>query len=266
MARYRRKRFKRRGRRRFKKRGGRRKYHRARLHQRSTDLGLAGMWYHPSKHFNVGAAILPDKTYVTFKNCKYIAFTSDAAAGLSEDNTFAINSPVNMYGGTIEPTTFDEWMNFYNKGRVVKSKIKITWLGKNTANDIVVGLIPEAGDGASALPADIADTVGWTTWCEYPKSQHRVIPEIDVGTGNKSTKYMSYKCTPSKFFKESLSGNDKYDFTRTVGPKNLVGMHFIIGNLDTGNNLPNSTELAVAKVEQTMYCMLYDRKNLTLGS
>ncbi len=265
MARYRRKRFKRKGRRKYKRKG-RRKYHRARLHQKSYGFGESWQFFSPSKHLSVGAAILPDKTYVSFKNCKYIAFTTDAAAGLSEDNVFAINSPVNMYGGTVEPTAFDEWMNFYNKGRVITSRIKITWLGKNTANDIVVGLIPEAGDGASALPVAIADTVGWTTWCEYPKSQHRVIPEIDVGTGNKSTKFMNYKCTPSKFFKESLSGNDKYDFTRTAGPKNLVGMHFVIGNLDTGNNLPDSTELAVAKVEQIMHCMLYDRKNLSLGS
>ncbi len=263
MARFRKRKTKRR--RRFKrKRGGRRKYGRARLHQRSQDLGLAGTWYHPSKHLSVGKAILPAKTFVTFKRCKFIAITTDAGASFSEDNVFAINNPLNVFGATQEPTAFAEWMAFYNKGRVLRSKLKVTWVSKSTADDIVIGLIPEAGDGASALPADIADTVAWDTWCEFPRAQHRLIVEIDVGTGNKSTKYMSYNCRPESFFKETMRAGDKYDFTASVAPKNQVGMHFILGNMATNTVLPNSTLIMELKVELTFYCMLYDRKNLSL--
>ncbi len=211
---------------------------------------------------NIGPAIMPPKAMVTFKTCAYVELPTDASAGVTEDNVFSINSPINSFGSTNEPMGWTQWFGFYNKGRVISCDLKVVYQGSQS-RDLVMGLIPEAGDGASAGPTAFADTIPWTEWCAYPRAQNRTLMEVDVG-GNRSSVTMRYHCKPNKFFNESYKGNDNFDFTISTVPKNIVGMHFIYGAFDTGTVLANSALNATMKVEIRWHCLMYDRKNLAI--
>ncbi len=218
----------------------------------------------PKRSINIGPAILPPRAFVKFKQCKAFNMTTDAGPGITEDNVFRINDPTNSFGEDVQPTGFNEWAAFYNRGRVLSVDLKITWLVKNSTKDLVIGLIPEAGDGASGGPTTIADTVGWDEWCEYPRAQHKIVQDFDTVKGDHMTKHMSYHCRPANFFKESYTGNDNFDFLFTgTSPVNIVSMHYILGHLATGTNLGASITYAVVSVEIIQNCMLYDRKNLS---
>ncbi len=231
----------------------------------------------PPKFFGTGAlmhkrytrrwgfpeAIGPKQKNVAFKTCYALNIPTDAAADKSEDNVLPLNNPfAPVPGSASQPTGFDEHMAFYNKGRVKSVNIKISWVATAiAAQDIVIGLIPEAGNGASSLPTTFLDSISWEEWCEYPRAQHKLFPRPDTATNNVSVKYMKYHCIPHKFFNEVLKGNDNFDFTAAAGPINLVGLHVIYADL-ANVALVDSTTYFRLKVEITMNCVLYDRKNL----
>lgn len=219
---------------------------------------------HRRLKINIGSALLPPRTLITFKTCSHAILAADASAGTTEDTVLVdmgnLHTP--FPGTTNQAAGFDEWFGFFNKGRCLSASLKLTAIFSVVSQNTVFGIVPEAGAGGSAIPTAFADTVPWTEWCEYPRAQYRTRVIQSATNNNKNILTMRYNCKPHKFFNESLKGNDNFDFASGSGPINRVGIHVIISNVLAGSALTDSATYVTLKFELVQRCIFYDRKNI----
>ena len=212
--------------------------------------------------------IAPKRAIVKFKVCGSFLKTTDMAADTTDDGVLvSLSDPNDPFGAAsaVQPTGFNQWMAFFNKGRVIHTNVSVSFVliaAGAVQQEMVVGVIPEAGDGASALPSDIADTIKWTEWCEYPRARHRFINDVDqnAGAGRMRTTF-KYHCAPHKFFNDTPR-NDNNEFKDGTSPVNEVGLHVLMSTGNTAAVMANDTNYFIVYITVEMTCLLFDRKNL----
>lgn len=199
----------------------------------------------------------PTVKFVNFKTCGVLTWTTDSAAGVTEATVITPNNLLDPFGGggIKKPLGFDEQMAFYEHYKVIKYSFKATFFNETTAR-MVVGMMPDV----DATPID--DTVGWTTWCMYPRASHKNVGKEDT-SGQATSGFLKKKVNIATIHRERL--NKDYAGTATAAPDTLTHLHLMISGQTEGSNFANSTVVARATVELMCWTKLYDRKNLALS-
>lgn len=159
-----------------------------------------------------------------------------------------ITDPFQAYG-TGQPLGYDQWKNFYNRAKVVGTKVTFTVHNAGSVA-IVFGLnrVPE-GEAAAPTP--------WEYTAEIPGTKYRILsPEMDHGT-------LVMKSSTKKFFKiKDIKDTEEIacDLSTDAGPTrdSDISCFFALHNGTTSTNVD-----WIVKVE---YLVLLDKPNVPARS
>ncbi len=229
-------------------------YHKARKYRSSRLAAGRNRARKPKGYRATVPGIGPTVKYVNFKTCGVLTFTTDSSAGVTEATFIEPNNLIDPFGGggIKKPLGFDEQMAFYEHYKVLAYTYKVTFFNETTAR-LVVGLMPD-----SSLVA-IADAVGWTSWCMFPRAIHRNLGKEDT-SGQRTSAYLKKRVSIRAIHRERL--DEAFAGTATTAPATITALHMMVTGQTEGSNFANSTVVARATVELMCFTKLYDRINL----
>lgn len=184
----------------------------------------------------------PLKKTIGVKYCSTIILGT-AAGSVNDFYNFACNSyfDPDYSGGGHQPYGHDENAQAYNYYKVKSSKIKVQWLSKQGAMNLICGV---------NQTSDVELSVSPDTLRERPKSNYTVLTTQRPG-------YSSMSWKAKKVFTHD---DDNQAATMGVDPAELDFYQIWCHSTVPSTNIPEKSVSAL--VTLTMVVELYDRKNL----
>ncbi len=200
------------------------------------------------------------RTVKVFKLCHQFVMTGDGT-NATQDLVFRLSDPTDVEGlaGADQPTGWQEWSAFYEHAKVISCWVKFLFTNVSTVHTTIrIGLHPDV-DNTSLQAVGL----GWTEWCEYPRTQTRRLEtvDLDAGTGSLSKSIsMKYGCKPSKLFQQTFK-NQRFEILMPdTSSTDVVHMHVLMSGQREGVN--PITQIVECTAVFHWKVLFYDRRNL----
>ncbi len=206
--------------------------------------------------------IAPKKAMVNFKMCTSRTITGDAT-NKTQDTVFALTDPTDFLvgSGAFQPNGWEEWSAFYGKWRCVTASVTFRLYSTTTTNNQpIIGLLADDSNASLSSTTDI-----WTDWCQWPKTQHRIMRSNDTDlSGTQSVAVLRYHVNPTRFFEVPARDDDLTAVFPDASPAKAVFLHLLLSQF--GDAVVPATTILRLAVTVNWKVMLFDRKNLDRGT
>ncbi len=206
----------------------------------------------------------PRRTTKLFKLCHVFNLAGDAT-NRTVDKVITISDPTDSEAasGADQPTGWEEWSAFYDHAKVISCWADLKFTNVSTAHEsLVIGLL---ADTTSTTLTGVP--LVWTTWCGFPRTQHRHLQtvDLDAGTGAESkTIRMRYGCKPYKVHNQTFK-NQRFEITcPDTAATDQVFLHILLSGWNEG--IPPVTTIVECTIVMHWKVQFYDRKNLAKGT
>ncbi len=200
---------------------------------------------------------------VRFKQCEVFDLDPSDTDNVT-DTVISLNDITDPFRTLLasQPLGLDQWSDWYVGHRTLSchANVRFDFLTMPAAQAMVCGLMPS--EDSTSLPVG----TDWTTWCEYPRVQHKETrPRVGALTGQAMGLEFNYDYTYKTW--KPRSGLAKEDFIGALAhgsPTALVFLHILASRLLPGDIGANVTYRMTVRL--TWYVELTQRRRFLAAS